>query len=105
MLATHSSSRASCGIEEEYGFNREGEREKKEGRWGVVLTSMGFNRENVSMLKRKWLECWNISGELCVHYRNLNRAGANEGCVSQIVRCFYGRLMDLVTGHVGELSD
>lgn len=32
------------------------EKEKKSGRWGVVLASMGFNRGNVSMLKRKWLD-------------------------------------------------
>lgn len=57
------------------------EKEKKEG-GGVVLASMDFNRENVWMLKRKWVECWNISGELWVHYWNLNGAGSNGGCVS-----------------------
>lgn len=56
------------------------EKEKKEG--GVVLASMDFNRENVWMLKRKWVECWNISGELWVHYWNLNGAGSYGGCVS-----------------------
>lgn len=35
-------------------------------------------------------------GELWVHYRNLNRAGASEGCVSQIVWCLKGRLMVLL---------
>lgn len=60
-------------------------KKKKEGRlgwWGVVLARMGFNRENAWTLKRKWVECWNISGEWWVHYWNLNGAGANGGCVS-----------------------
>lgn len=65
MLAAHSLSRlpfgASCGIEEEYRFNREGEggkKKEKEGGSGgvrVVLAGMGFNRENVWTSKRKWV--------------------------------------------------
>lgn len=37
---------------------KEKEREKKERGVEVVLARMGFNRENVWTLKRKWVECW-----------------------------------------------
>lgn len=97
-LPLQPSSLTSCGIEEEYGFNRERELFLG-GRWGegVVLASQSFNGENAWMLKRKWVECWDISREFWVHYRNFNGAGAGRGCEfwgnrSGLVWCFQQRL-------------
>lgn len=42
------------------------------GGLGVVLARTVFNRENVWMLKRKWVKCRSISGEWWVHYWNVN---------------------------------
>lgn len=64
---------------------------------GVVLASQRFNGENAWMLKRKWVECWDISREFWVHYLNFNGAGAGRGWEfwgnrSGIVWCFQQRL-------------
>lgn len=90
MLATHSLSSLPpvlpVGLKRSMVLTRkEKEREKKRkrgggGGGGVVLARIGFNRENVWMLKRKWVECWSISGEWWEHYWNLNGAWPNGGC-------------------------
>lgn len=90
-LPLQPSSLTSCGIEEEYGFNREGEQGGEVGR-GVVLASHSFNGENAWMLKRKWVECWDISGEFWVHYWNFNGAGALGECE------FWGNRSGIVWG-------
>lgn len=90
---------------------------------GVVLDSQSFNGENAWMLKRKWVECWDISVEFWVHYWNFNGARAGRVCEfgsnrSGIVRslnyswsslkmsdnCHTNEIHGLVTGsHAGPL--
>lgn len=75
---------------------------------GVVLASQRFNGENAWMLKRKWVECWDISREFWVHYRNFNGAGAGRGCEfwgnrSGIVCCFQQKLNEHEFGRIVQL--
>lgn len=72
-LPLRSSSLASCGIEEEYGFSREGGGEEGGGSSWLGWVSMG------RMPGCKRGSGLNVSGEWWLHYWNLNGVAADGG--------------------------